>query len=279
MTYQIRRQLMLPDYHLHTYFSSDSEADPADIVQTAIDKGIREICFTDHVDFDYPPEDGTEMFRLDTAAYFKGLSEVKHRFEDQIKIKIGVECGLNPSIEKANRELVRNNPFDFVIGSSHIVDGMDPYYPEFWEGRDIDAAIFRYYEAILRNVTTYDDYDVYGHLDYIRRYVPDKNYVYVDKKFYDITDMILKNIIDKGRGIELNTRGLKNGLTEFIPTISLIRRYRELGGEIITVGSDAHFAKDMGYGFVTAKEILVNTGFKYVASFEGRRVSFIPIQK
>lgn len=89
-----------------------------------------------------------------------------------------------------------------------MVDGMDPYYPKFWDGRDSSNAIHDYYKAILRNVTTYDDYDVYGHLDYIRRYVKDKDYVYVDDDFYDITEMILKNIIAKGHGIELNTRGL-----------------------------------------------------------------------
>ena len=136
-----------------------------------------------------------------------------------------------------------------------------------------------YYEAILRNVTTYNDYDVYGHLDYIRRYVKDSNYVYVDSDFYEITDMIFKNIIYKGRGIELNTRGLTEGITNFIPTISLLKRYHDLGGEIITLGSDSHYLKNLGYAFTTAKDILINTGFKYISTFENRTPSFIPLNQ
>ena len=258
---------MISDYHVHTYFSSDCEVSPREHISKAIACGMSEICFTDHMDYDYPLENGKEMFRLDVDAYFN----------DKIHIKIGIELGLNPSIEPDNRALVHKYPFDFVIGSSHMVDGMDPYYPKFWDGRNSSNAIHDYYKAILRNVTTYDDYDVYGHLDYIRRYIKDKDYVYVDDDFYDITEMILKNIIAKGHGIELNTRGLSNGITYFIPTITILKRYRELGGEIVTVGSDAHYVKSLGYAFRTARDILVNTGFKYVASFEDRSPAFIPL--
>lgn len=268
---------MISDYHVHTYFSSDSEVNPREHIAKAISNGMSEICFTDHMDYDYPKEDGKDMFKLDVDAYFNEMRALREEFADKIHIKIGIELGLNPSIEPDNRALVHKYPFDFVIGSSHMVDGIDPYYPEFWEGRDSRDAIHDYYKAILRNVTTYDDYDVYGHLDYIRRYVKDKDYVYVDDDFYDITDMILKNIIAKGHGIELNTRGLSNGITFFIPTITLLKRYRELGGEIVTVGSDAHYVKSLGYAFRTAKDILVNTGFRYVTSFEDRSPSFIPL--
>ena len=89
--------------------------------------------------------------------------------------------------------------------------------------------------------------------------------------------MILKNIIEKGRGIELNTSGLSNGITSFVPTIALLERYHSLGGEIITLGSDAHRVPRLGFGFRTARDILINTGFKYIAAFEQRKATFVPI--
>ena len=268
---------MIADYHIHTHFSSDCDVNPEDHIKKAIEEGMTEICFTDHMDYDYPEENGKTMFILDTDSYFEELKSLKIKYTDLIRIKIGIELGLNPSNEEKNSALVKSYPFDFVIGSSHIVNGMDPYYPEYWNNRDTKDAIMDYYKAILRNVTTYDDYDVYGHLDYIRRYVKDKDYVYIDDDFYDITEMILKNIIAKGHGIELNTRGLANGVTHFVPTISLLKRYKELGGEIVTVGSDSHFTKSLGYAFRTAKDILINTGFKYVTTFEDRIPTFAPL--
>ena len=270
---------MIGDYHVHTFFSSDCESDPDALVNKALSMGMKEICFTDHVDFDYPPENGQTIFRIDVREYFNKLTEIKDKYRGKIKVKIGIELGLNPSIESKNSKFVNENDFDFIIGSSHIVNGIDPYYPEFWENKIIKDAIMSYFEAILRNVTTYNDYDVYGHLDYIRRYVKDSSYVYVDSDFYEITDMIFKNIIYKGHGIELNTRGLTDGITNFIPTITLLKRYHDLVGEIITLGSDSHYLKNLGYAFTTAKDILLNTGFKYITTFENRTPSFIPLNQ
>lgn len=268
---------MINDYHIHTHFSSDCQVNPEEYIERAISRGIKELCFTDHVDFDYPVENGNEMFKIDVEQYFAQLSELKERYNDSIKIKIGVELGVNPSIYDKNRDFVKAHPFDFVIGSSHIVNGIDPYSPSYWENKDIDEGIMEYYEAILHNVTFYNDYDVYGHLDYVRRYVRDKSYVYVDSKFYDITEMILKNIISKGHGIELNTRGLQEGFTPFIPTIVILERYKQLGGEIVTIGSDSHKLRNLGYGFKTAKDILINAGFKYYTSYKDRKPTFIPL--
>ncbi len=269
---------MVADYHIHTSFSGDCDTQPRAILNKALELGMSELCFTDHIDYDYPPDDaGVNIFTFDPKAYFSAMNALKQEYSGRIKVKIGVEMGVNRECDRANRELLDAYPFDFVIGSSHIVDGMDPYYSQYWENGSIYDCILRYYEAVLRNVTYFDNYNVYGHLDYIRRYIPDRDYVYKDTTFSDITDMILKNIIAKGRGIELNTRGLSKGLTTFVPTISLLNRYRELGGEIITVGSDSHDVKKLGFAFKTARDILLNTGFKYVASFENKIATFIPL--
>ena len=268
---------MLSDFHIHTHFSSDCIVNPEEYIERAIHLGMKEICFTDHVDFDYPDDDGKPMFKVDTDNYFKELNELKKKYAENIKIKIGIELGVNPSIYQKNIDYVTQYPFDFVIGSSHIINGIDPYFPSYWENRPIDEGIMDYYEAILQNVTFFNDYDVYGHLDYVRRYVRDKSYVYNDAKFYDIIEMILKNIISKGHGIELNTRGLQEGFTPYIPTIAILERYKQLGGEIITIGSDSHKLRNLGYGFKTAKDILTNAGFKYYTTFEDRKPTFIPL--
>lgn len=126
--------------------------------------------------------------------------------------------------------------FDFVIGSSHLVGGVDPYYPEYFEKYGDHNGILRYFESILANIRTFDGFDVYGHLDYIVRYCRAK--AYCPAEYSDITDEILKTLISMGKGIELNTAGLKYGLGWAHPHPEVLKRYRELGGEMITVGSD-----------------------------------------
>ena len=271
---------MFSDYHTHTYFSTDSEENPRNYIEKAIKLGMHEICFTDHIDFDYPEKDGKKEFLFDPDAYFSELTKLREEYSGKIKIKIGVETGLNPVNTEPNKRLLHSHPFDFVIGSTHIIDGEDPYYPEYWEGKDPKDVIEKYYESVLDIATVYDDYDVYGHLDYIRRYVhtTGQDYVYMHNDFTDIIDMILKNIIARGRGLEFNTKDLSNGITTFVPTIDLFRRYHDLGGEIITVGSDSHNVNKLGFAFRTAKDILLNTGFKYIATFEKREATFVPIE-
>ncbi len=268
---------MIADYHIHTHFSTDSEVNPIDHINKAISLGMQELCFTDHIDFDYPLENGNKIFIFDADNYFETLLALKEQFQSKINIKIGVELGLNPNIYKQNTDFIHKYDFDFVIGSSHIVNGIDPYYKEYWDGLDSVQGIMKYYNAILDNVKLYESYNVYGHLDYIRRYVPDKHYIYNDSLFFDITDEILRKIIETGHGIELNTRGLSSGLTDFIPTISLIKRYKALGGEIITLGSDAHFVKALGYGFKTSRDILLDSGFKYHTLFTKGKPEFLPL--
>lgn len=268
---------MIPDYHTHTHFSTDSEASAREHIETAIALGMPELCFTDHTDFDYPPENGETLFRFNPFDYFDEIGILKREYASKIKIKIGIELGLNPSIRDRNKALTIQIPFDFVIGSSHIVDGLDPYYPEYWEGITAKEGVEKYFNAILTNVKAGNDYDVYGHLDYVRRYIPQKNFLYNEFDYYEITEAIMKTIIENGHGIELNTRGLTYGENFFAPTINLIRRYHHMGGEIITVGSDAHFSENVGYSFKQASDILSEIGFKYITVFNNRKAQFLPL--
>ena len=150
-----------------------------------------------------------------------------------------------------------------------------PYYPEFFEGRSEDEAHQEYFESILECVKETPYFDVYGHLDYVVRYGPTKNQNYSYQKHADIIDRILRTIVESGKGIELNTSGFRSGLGQPNPCVDILKRYKELGGEIITVGSDAHKPEHVGADFDKACTILKDCGFQYYTIFEKRAPEFI----
>lgn len=266
---------MFWDQHMHCNFSGDSDALPEDMIKAGIAHGLSGICFTDHLDYDYPEE--PNIFLLDFDNYFKVLSDLREKYADKISVNIGIELGLQPQAAGQNLAVAEKYPFDFIIGSSHVVNHMDPYYPEFFAGRDEDAAYMEYFESVLENINSDVDFDVYGHIDYVVRYGPNKNAFYTYEKFKDIIDEILTQLISKGKGIEVNTGGFKHGLGHPNPTEDIIKRYRELGGEIITMGADAHVPEYVAYEFDKTAHIIKNCGFKYYTVFKNRKAEFIPL--
>lgn len=266
---------MFWDQHMHCNFSGDSDALPEDMIKAGIAHGLSGICFTDHLDYDYPEE--PNIFLLDFDNYFKALSDLREKYADKISVNIGIELGLQPQAAGQNLAVAEKYPFDFIIGSSHVVNHMDPYYPEFFAGRDEDAAYMEYFESVLENINSGVDFDVYGHIDYVVRYGPNKNAFYTYEKFKDIIDEILTQLISKGKGIEVNTGGFKYGLGHPNPTEDIIKRYRELGGEIITMGADAHVPEYVAYEFDKTAQIIKNCGFKYYTVFKNRKAEFIPL--
>ena len=266
---------MLWDQHMHCNFSGDSDALPEDMIKAGIAHGLSGICFTDHLDYDYPEE--PNIFLLDFDNYFKVLSDLREKYADKISVNIGIELGFQPQAAGQNLAVAEKYPFDFIIGSSHVVNHMDPYYPEFFAGRDEDAAYMEYFESVLENINSDVDFDVYGHIDYVVRYGPNKNAFYTYEKFKDIIDEILTQLISKGKGIEVNTGGFKYGLGHPNPTEDIIKRYRELGGEIITMGADAHVPEYVAYEFDKTAQIIKKCGFKYYTVFKTRKAEFIPL--
>lgn len=259
---------MISDYHLHTEFSGDSETPPEDMIEQAIKLGMRTICFTDHCDFDIP---NTE-FLLDEASYFEKMQKMQEQYREQIDIRIGVELGLQPHLAQKHHEYIERYPFDFIIGSLHIVDGKDPYYPEVFAGKDDGEVYLAYFEQFLENLKAFSKFQIVGHIDYVIRYGNYKARHYSYEKYADILDEILKEIINKGLGIEVNTAGIKAGLGFPHPHPDLIKRYKELGGEIITLGSDAHIPQYIGYKFGDVRKMLEDMGFKYFAEFKQRKI-------
>ena len=233
---------VLWDCHMHSEFSADSGTPTEDMIRQAIALGFKGICFTEHLDPDYPPTPDDLEFALDIPAYYTKLNELKETYKNQIHIHFGIEIGLQLHLKQYFHNLLKEYPFDFVIGSSHVVHGADPYYP-----------------------------------DYIVRYGPNKNQFYSYKKYRNILDAILKKLADTNVGLEVNTGGYHYRLGEPNPCTDIIRRYKELGGEIITIGADAHTPDKIGYAFDKASKVLKECGFEYYTVFENRKPTFVKL--
>jgi histidinol-phosphatase (PHP family) len=247
------------------------------MIQQAISLGLKNICFTDHNDFDYPLEDGKMPFQLDFKGYFAEMTRLRDKYNGIISIYIGVEQGLQQQLAKKVNDYDPDHVLDFIIGSSHLVHDADPYYQNYWECRSVYDAILSYYQSISENISCCSNFDVYGHIDYIIRYAPGKDSSYNWKDYTDIIDVILKSLIERGKGIEINTAGLKYGLKEPHPCYGILSRYHELGGEIITTGSDGHCAEHMAYDFHLIPDILKSAGFDYYTIFKNRKPEFIKL--
>ncbi|MDD2980577.1 MAG: histidinol-phosphatase HisJ family protein [Hespellia sp.] len=267
---------MISDSHMHTSFSGDCDTPVRDMVEGAIKAGLTRICFTDHLDKDYPAheEEGDSKYDFDVNEYFKVMQSVKQEYADRIDIRIGVEIGLQEHLKQFYHEYVSTHSFDFVIGSMHVIHGRDPYYGEYFEGKTDEEAYREAFLATVDNIKAFDDYDVLGHIDYVTRYGKERAKYYSYQKFADEIDLILKTVIEHGKGIELNTSGYKYGLGFCHPHPDIIKRYRELGGEIITIGADGHKPEHVAYEYSKVKEVLRDAGFTYYTEFERREPIF-----
>lgn len=264
------------DCHLHSSFSGDSDTPMEEMILKGIDRGLTHMCFTEHNDFDYPPSEAKpdDFWELNPDAYLYELLKLKEKYAGKITLCFGAELGMQPHLSKRNAAFIKAHDYDFIIASSHLCNGEDPYYASFYEGRSQEEAYREYFESILENLKAFSNFDVYGHLDYVVRYGPKRDEGYSYEMYREIFDKILTRLIDMEKGIEINTAGLAKGLRDAHPCRSVIKRYRELGGEIVTAGSDAHDPGQIAYSFDRAGEILKDCGFSHYAVFEKRQPVF-----
>lgn len=264
------------DYHLHSHFSGDSDASMEAMIQKAIGLGFTEMCFTEHMDLDYPvtPETPAGLFEVNTDSYLFDLIKYREKYAGKIKVNFGIELGMQPHLARENARYAKSYDFDFIIASTHVVRHGDPYYPAYFEGRSDEEAYREYFEETLACMKTFTNFDIYGHIDYVIRYGKTRDADYSYEKYADLFEKMIDILLAGEKGIELNTGGLRKGLREAHPCTQFLRRYREMGGEIITVGSDAHNPADIGSNFDRAADILKDCGFSYYCTFEKRTPSF-----
>ena len=273
---------MFCDYHTHTIFSDDSEYPMEECVKDAIYLGIKEICFTDHVDYgvkydlkDLKPEEVEgKILNVDFEKYFAELDRVRELYKDEISIKNGLEFGIQKHTISKFENLFEKSPLDFVIMSVHEINDKELWDHSFQDGKTEEEYYRLYFENIYYLVQNYHNYSVLGHLDLLKRYDEKDGYnPFVENK--EIITKILKYIIADGKGIELNTSTKKYHLDDLMPSRDILKLYLELGGEILTIGSDSHSKKDLLNSHIEElKQELRDIGFKKFCTFEKMKPIF-----
>ena len=238
------------------------------MVRAAEEIGLKEICFTDHIDFDSRAEN--QIMTFDTNDYNAAYD---HLTSQKVKIRRGLEYGMVVDRPELMAEALARRPFDFVIGSVHFVDGYDVYFPPYWEGKNMEQAERRYLEEILGCVQNHDDFDVLGHLTYISKAWNNPTNRPVEYGLYaDLVDEIFRVLIRKDKGIEVNTSGMaRSGV--YLPDREYLQRFHDLGGKIVTVGSDSHTIDRVGEHCADAARMVADI-FGYICTFENRQPIF-----
>jgi histidinol-phosphatase (PHP family) len=257
-----------------------------DVISDAIQMGMNEICFTDHVDYgikrDYDDPRGIEyrsggpgepermeMINVDYCLFEATIRELRYCYVDRISIKMGLEFGMQTHTIPQYEALFTKYPFDFIILSVHQIEDKEFWTQEFQRGRTQQEYNERYYEEILALVKQYHNYSVLGHMDLINRY--DKAGYYPFERIRPLITEILKTVIADGKGIEVNTSSYRYGLPDLTPSRDILRLYRELGGTIITIGSDSHKKEHLGFRIQEVKQELRKLGFSQFCTFSKMR--------
>lgn len=267
------------DNHTHSSFSTDSKMEMSEAIQVAIDRGLGGIVFTDHLDLGIPQ--GGPQFTFDVPSQQRAVVAQIESFKEKVSdfqilkgIEVGVDIDSMPQIMKVLTE----NSFDTVIASQHLVEGFDPYFGGYYDSYDYKEAYGRYLELFYNGIVIMEDFDILGHYDYIVRYAqyPEVSITYSD--FGDILDTIFKYLIERGKVFEINTKTyqLYRGRTPFLD-IELLKRFKELGGEAISFGSDAHNVTRIAEKFEWCREVALAAGLKYEVFFKDRKPRFITL--
>ena len=269
--------MKLYDQHLHSKFSFDSKAEPIDNVRRAVELGLAGLTFTEH--YDTHPDEWEDCV-YDDEAYGQALDRCREKFGDRIFIGKGIEVDYQLENMPAIVDFLDSRRFDMVILSVHWSAGRPIHQPEVWEGRDPSAVTREYLESVLEAVQFCDKlharrgrvFDVLGHLDFAKRY-SDRflGSVHVSDHM-DVINEILQACLSADIVPEVNTSTLRGVLGEPMPGPEIVKRYAELGGTMMSLGSDAHKPDQIGSGLQEAAEILQRAGINQAAIFQnGRR--------
>lgn len=270
---------MTADYHVHSAFSFDCKAPMEAQIERAIEIGLDEICFTDHVDYGVrkdwdepgPVEEwsGKPKRNVDYPRYFAKLAEMQERYGDRIAVRRGLELGVQRHTVRQTEELCERcrGELDFTLLSVHQVEDREIHLPKYVVDRRQEEYNLAYYEELLAVARDFDRYSVLAHLDVMRRYDPAGEYPFEGTR--DVVAEILRTAVQKGKGIEFNTASWRYQLEDVQPRREIMRLYRDLGGEILTIGSDAHRVEHVGENFDKARAILRDElGFRYFCTYE-----------
>lgn len=275
--------MVLFDNHNHSQFSFDGQRTSVEAsARAALSAGLGGICFSDHCDHYVPPmkasfEDLKPEY-FDVAEQQEEIGRVQDLLGEDVKILKGIEIGMYEECHEQIRDVLDSNSFDQVLASVHYIQQTDPYYGGYYEGKDWKQAYGGYLETIYKEMTWLGDFDIMGHYDYIVRYAPYPVTSILYRDFSEIFDEMFRYLIYEGKALEINTKsyeGHRGRIVELDHNVLL--RYRELGGEIISLGSDSHEPTRVGAGFTFHAELLKSLGFRWTAHYEQRRLVQLPL--
>lgn len=264
----------LLDMHVHTDNSYDGNHSTMFLCEQAEELGLRAVAFTDHLEMDFYRE--KHFNRTATQSFFE-VSKARSAFLGKLIVCVGVELGQPIYNLKESEALLRRLPYDFVIGSVHNLRDMEDFWLLDYSKHDIYQLLDSYfYELTL--LAQWAKFDTLAHLTYPLRYiVGDQGYTVDMSRYQKQIDEILKLLAENGRALEINTSGLRQKLRDTSPNEAIVRRFRELGGRLVTIGSDAHFAKDLGAGLKEGMAIAERSGFSCITLYQNREPVEIPI--
>ena len=255
----------LSDYHLHSTYSFDASQTIEQIILKAISMELNEICLTEHISFD--PKDSSYNF-FDFKDYENEIKRLSSEYSGKITIKKGIETGEYHLYKEDFDKYFKEHNLDFIIGSIHNLNGRG------FRTNISENGVKYTYETYFKEVLAFvqmGDFDVLGHLDIVQRYAFETGKVYNLEDYKDYIYDILKTIISRGKGIEINTSGLSNNL--LFPKLEILHMYKDLKGEILTVGSDAHTRNRVGENISYVYDMLKDIGFKYVFTYDNRKMN------
>lgn len=269
------------DNHNHSQFSFDGWRSSVEgCARAAHAKGLSGLAFTDHCDF-FIPEAKIRSGNVVSETFDVAEQQAEiDRVQGLVDLKIlkGIEVGMHENHHEDIRRVLAENTFDQVIASVHYLDGVDPYYGEYYLDKDWKKAYGLYLETIYKEMVWLKDFDIMGHYDYIVRYAPYPESCMRYRDFSDVMDEMMIYIIQEGKALEINTKSYQDHKGRLVTLdCEVLQRYRELGGEIISLGSDSHVPESTGNNFPHFAALLKSMGFRWTAHYEKRKLVQLPL--
>lgn len=270
--------MFLPDYHMHSHNSPDAFHPLHEMVEAGIHKGLSHICITEHCDLIHPTSAKYHDLCLDMWENYKAeFAAAKEKYSSQIDLRMGLELGESNQLPELARSVAAYPELDFILGTLHSLRNTLDFYQIIYENKQqCQDYVSRYLDELLE-IAQLGLFDVMAHIGYTRRYMIRQGFDIGLDGFEDKLRALFKILIDSGKGIEVNTSGLRDQQHSTIPEYAYIKLYRDCGGEIITLGSDSHRPQDVGAGIPEARQLLLDAGFQYFTVFEKRKPEFIKL--
>ena len=263
------------DLHTHSIFSFDGNDSCEKLCRSAIGKGVSVLAITDHCDIDGADIDADAL----CSAQVKELSRLQEKYKNSLCLLKGLEIGQGIYRKELTQRILKDYSYDFILGSLHNLENMEDFYFLDYSKFDVYKLLEQYFEGLLELSEWEVSFDSLAHLTYPLRYIVAREKIDVDmSRFSEIIDAVFENLVKNKKALEINTSGLFMELSDTLPNISLVKRFKEIGGEYVTIGSDSHYADRICQGVDKGIKVAYEAGFRNITIFKNRQPMLIPIE-